>query len=338
MKFRHFINIVVPYIPAFTSGIVCIVLIYGLQLYLPEAYRSFENLRYILLLITFISILLVFILISFIFSKASRQRFTGNNLNVEIDALTQKLHHFRNAVDVLVRSKVWAPGLKEYIDEEFADLNFFQMKEFYKGRSKLAIEFIEENNRFGETENLYLEAKSLLLQNPNESKVSNFNNPRYYDKAILAKWTAHKCGSGLWYFFGYKYASFKEELDVSRIYERHQEKIMHYAVQMDMQRYQDIGFSEELISKLGEQVSEEIIPRLYSLTSQAHKRLPGIVNIAFILMLLLTIFGVFQPIATLLFQLPPLFSFISIAVVMSMLLFIVLAIYPFVMKEVNRKV
>ena len=124
MKFRHFVDSVVPYIPAFTSGIVCVILIYGLQLYLPEDYRTFENLRYILLLVTFISILLVFILIAFIFSKASRQRFTGNNLNVEIDALTQKLHHFRNAVDVLVRSKVWSPGLKDYIDEEFADLNY----------------------------------------------------------------------------------------------------------------------------------------------------------------------------------------------------------------------
>jgi hypothetical protein len=126
-------------------------------------------------------------------------------------------------------------------------------------------------------------------------------------------------------------------LDVNRIYERHQEKILSHAIQLDTQKYQDMGFSEELLSKLGEQMSEEVIPRLYALTTQAHKKLPSIVNIAFVLMLLLTIFGIFQPIATLLFQLPPIFSFISIAVVMSMLLFMVLAIYPFVMKEVNRK-
>ncbi len=337
MKLRYFINVVVPYIPAFVSGIICVGLIYGLENFLPEAFKTVENLRYILLLITFISVLLVFIFIAFIFTKASQQRFTGTNLNVEINSLTEKVHHFRNIVDILVRSKVWNPGLKEYIDEEFGDLNFFQMKEFYKGRSKLALEFIEENNRYGETENLYLESKSLLLTNPNDAKVSNFSNPKNYDKTILAKWVAHKCGSGLWYYFGYKYPSFKDELDANRIYERHQEKILSYAIQLDTQRYQDMGFSEELLSKLGEQMSEDIIPRLYELTTQAHKKLPNIVNIAFVLMLILTIFGIFQPIATLLFQLPAIFSFISIAVVMSMLLFMVLAIYPFVMKEVNRK-
>jgi hypothetical protein len=337
MKLRDFINVVVPYIPAFLSGLICIGLIYGLDNFLPEAYRTLDNLRFILLLIAFISVLLVFMFIAFIFTKANQQRSTGTNLNVEIKSLTDKVHHFRNIVDILVRSKVWNPGLKEYIDEEFGDLNFFQMKEFYKGRSKLAIEFIEENNRFGETENLYLESKSLLLEKPTDSKVSSFSNPKNYDKAILAKWVAHKCGSGLWYFFGYKYPSFKDELDVNRIYERHQEKILSYAIQLDTQRYQDMGFSEELLSKLGEQMSEDVIPRLYALTTQAHKKLPNIVNIAFVLMLILTIFGIFQPIATLLFQLPPIFSFVSIAVVMSMLLFMVLAIYPFVMKEVNRK-
>lgn len=337
MKFRNFINVVVPYIPALVSGLICIGLIYGLENFLPEAYRTVDNLRSILLLIAFISVLLVFMFIAFIFTKANQQRFTGSNLNVEINSLTQKVHYFRNIVDILVRSKVWNPGLKEYIDEEFGDLNFFQMKEFYKGRSKLALEFIEENNRYGETENLYLEAKSLLLDNPSDSKVTSYSNPKSYDKAILAKWVAHKCGSGLWYFFGYKYTNFKDELDVNRVYERHQEKIMSYAIQLDTQKYQDMGFSEELLSKLGEQMSEEVIPRLHALTSQAHKKLPSIVNIAFVLMLILTIFGIFQPIATLLFQLPPLFSFVSIAVVMSMLLFMVLAIYPFVMKEVNRK-
>jgi len=181
------------------------------------------------------------------------------------------MHHFRNIVDILVRSKVWAPGLKEYIDEEFGDLNFFMMKEFYKGRSKLALENIEENNRYGDTEALYLESKSILLADPDSSKVDTFINPRNYSTRILKKWVKHKVGSGLWHFFGYKYASFKEELDVSRIFERLQDKIISYAIQLDLNRYQDLGFSEELLSKLGEQMSEDIIPRLLTLTLQTKK-------------------------------------------------------------------
>ena len=60
-----------------------------------------------------------------------------------------------------MRSKIWLPGLKEYIDEEFSGLTFFQVKEFYKGKSKLAIEFLQEKNNYAGTENLYLELKSL---------------------------------------------------------------------------------------------------------------------------------------------------------------------------------
>ena len=122
----------------------------------------------------------------------------------------------------------------------------------FESRSSLALEYIEENNRYGDSENLYLEAKSLLLDDPSKSKVETFSNPRTYSPRILKKWVEHKCGSGIWYYFGYKYASYKDELDVNRIFERHQEKILSYAVQLDTHRYQDMGFSEDLLSKLGE--------------------------------------------------------------------------------------
>ena len=91
-----------------------------------------------------------------------------------IDALskyTEKMHHFRNIIELLLRSKMWLPGLKEYIDEEFAGLTFFDVKEFYKGKSKLAIEFLQENNHYEDTENLYLELKSLLMTDPKEKKL-----------------------------------------------------------------------------------------------------------------------------------------------------------------------
>ncbi len=337
MKLRNFIGIVAPFIPAFLSGISCFAIVYSLINWLPADLITSEKIQFVLFVIVIISVLLITILILFIFTKANQMRFAGNSLSSEISGLSQKMHHFRNIIDILVRSKVWAPGLKEYIDEEFGDLNFFDMKEFYKGRSKLALEFIEENNRYGETENLYLESKSLLLNDPSKSRVDNFSNPRVYDKRILQKWVEHKCGSGLWYFFGYKYASFKDELEVSRVYERHEEKILSYAVQLDANRYQDMGFSEELLSKIGEQMSEDIIPRLYSLTLQAHQRLPNIVNGAYVLLLLLMLCGVFLPISAILFQLSVIFSFISLAVVLSILLFLVLGIYPYVQQEINTE-
>ncbi len=337
MKFLNFVKIVVPNIPALVSGLFCLCILYGLEIYLPPNYIDPTLLNRILLIVITISVILVFILIAFIFSKANSIRFQGSNLNSEISGLTQKLHHFRDLIDTLVRSKVWNPGLKEYIDEEFGDLNFFKMKEFYKGRSKIALEFIEENNRYGETENLYLEAKSLLLNTPSSTRTEDYSNPRTYDKKILSKWVEHKCGSGLWYYFGYKYTNFKDELNVQRVYERHQDKMVNLAIQIDAQKYQDMGFSEELLSKVGEQMSEEIIPRLHSLTIQAHQRLPKIVNGAYILVLTTTLLGVFLPITSMVLKLDELYAFISISTVMSILLFIVLGIYPYVMNEVNRQ-
>lgn len=337
MRSRKLVRYVVPYVPAVISILSCFTIILGLQKWLPATQLVQENLSYVMLALCFISILLAVVILIFILNKTNQLRYRGGSLHKELYALTQKVHNFRNIVEILVRSKVWAPGLAEYIDEEFANLNFFMMKEFYKGKSKLALEYIEENNRYGESESLYLEAKSALLTDPAQSKIDPFINPRSYNVRILKKWVEHKMGSGLWHYFGYKYPSFKDELDVNRIFERHQDKILNYAIQLDLNRYQDMGFSEHLLSKLGEQMSEEVIPRLLELTLQTRQRIPKIINITYALMVLLIIFGVFQPLALFLFTLPALFAYISIAVVTSMLLFIMLAIYPFVLQEINSK-
>ncbi len=331
---RNFVKLVVPFIPALFSVCGAVAIVLGLFLYLPEENKP--QLTTILYLITVISVLLIVILLGFILSKTTQLRYKGNTLGQDIQKLTQQVHYFRDIADILVRSKVWSPGLKEYIDEEFSNLNYFQVKEFYKGRSKLALEYIEEKDRYGETEVLYLETKSLLLNDPTKSKVDGYMNPKEYDVRMLKKWTEHKVGMGWNHYFGFKYNQFKDELDVQRIYERHQDKILKYAVELDTIRYQDMGFSEELLSKLGMHLSEEVIPQLLTLTLQSVRAVPRIINIAFALLVILIIFGVLQPIVVVLFSLDALFGYISIATVLGMLIFLMLSIYPYVTKEINR--
>ena len=123
-----------------------------------------------------------------------------------LSKITQKMHNFRTIIDILMRSKMWLPGLKEYIDDEFMGLNFFEVKEFYKGKSKLAIEFLQESHHYEDTENLYLEMKSLVMTSPKDKQIPEaIKYPRMYDKDMVSKWLEHKCGSGLWYYFGYKF-------------------------------------------------------------------------------------------------------------------------------------
>jgi len=114
--------------------------IIGLILYFPL--ENISQLSSALQIIAIISIVLVVVIIGFILSKTAQLQFTGDSTNAEIEKLTQQMHYFRDIADILVRSKVWAPGLKEYIDDEFTNLNYFLVKEFYKGRSKLALEYI----------------------------------------------------------------------------------------------------------------------------------------------------------------------------------------------------
>ena len=147
---------------------------------------------------------------------------------ITLSKITQQMHNFRSIVELLIQIQDLAcQDLAEYIDDEFAGLTFFEVKEFYKGKSKLAIEFLQESHHYEDTENLYLELKSLLMTHPKEKNIpESIRYPKIYNQDIVAKWLEHKCGSGLWYYFGYKYGSFKESLDYNAVFERHQEKIM----------------------------------------------------------------------------------------------------------------
>jgi hypothetical protein len=330
---RNFVKTVVPFIPALMSVCGGITMMISLELFFTNDHLP--ELKNILLLLLFLSSILVVVLLGFILSKTARLKFSGDSLSQEIQKLTQQVHYFRDIADILLRSSVWAPGLKEYIDEEFSSLNYFLVKEFYKGRSKLALEYIEEKDRYGETEILYLETKALLLNDPSKSSVKGYMNPKEYDVRMLKKWTEHKVGMGWNHYFGFKYNQFKEELDIHRVYERHQERILKYATQLDPIRYRGMGFSEELISKLGMHLSEEVLPQLLSLTSQSVRKVPKVITVAFILIVLLVIFGVIQPTITLLFGLNVVFGFISITVVVSIIFFLMLSIYPFVKREIN---
>lgn len=254
----------------------------------------------------------------------------------DLDKITQKMHSFRNIIDLLYKSKMWLPGLKQYLDEEYANLNYFEVKEFYKGYSKLAIEFLQENHPFQDTENLYLEFKALLITSPKEKVVTeNIRYPRHYDNAIVEKWLEHKCGSGLWYYFGYKFATFKNALDLEAVYERHQDKIMTLAQSIDSEAFEDSSFNEVFLSKLGEYMNKEVIPKLHQYQTFAARKLPKMVNYIFSLFIILVVFGVLLPLFYYLFQLDPLVAILSISTSIGVILFIASSFYQFLTKEIE---
>ncbi|MEX0997310.1 MAG: hypothetical protein WDZ45_09710 [Flavobacteriaceae bacterium] len=259
-----------------------------------------------------------------------------NSIVSDLDNVTQKMHSFRNIIDLLYRSKMWLPGLRQYLDEEYTNLNFFEVKEFYKGYSKLAIEFLQENHPYQDTENLYLEFKALLITSPNEKIVQeNIRYPRHYDNAIVEKWLEHKCGSGLWYYFGYKFTTYKSALDLDSVFERHQDKIMTLAQSIDSETFEDSSFNEVFLSKLGEYMNKEVIPKLHQFQTFAAQKLPKMVNSIFSLFIVLVSFGVLLPLLYLLLNLDTIFAIISVSMTLGVLFYIMTSFYQFLTKEIE---
>jgi len=337
MRKKPFYNDIFTIIPLILSGLLCIGLLFLFRQKListPDFNLQLSNLSSIFIGIS--GFLSAIILIYLVFSTVGLK--TNRNFAVEsLSKITQKMHDFRTIIEILMQSKMWLPGLKEFIDDEFEGLTFFDVKEFYKGKSKLAIEFLQENKNYTDTETLYLEMKSLLLTNPKEKKVAeNISYPSIYNKDIVEKWLEHKCGSGLWYYFGYKFGAYKEALKIESVFERHQDKIMTLANTIDHEVFEDSSFNEVFLSKLGEYMSNEVIPKLYQVQENLGSQMPRMMRYLYLIFVILVLFGVLLPLLFLLFNLSIFTLALSFSLVISLIFYITTSLYQFLQKEINN--
>jgi hypothetical protein len=334
MKRKLLVQDVYAVIPLVFSGVLCITLIYLLRQKIVASPQFMEQLSNLASLFIGISGFTAALIMVYLASAAMRLKAAKILAVGNLSGITQKMHHFRNIIELLYRSKMWLPKLKEYIDDEFEGLTFFEVKEFYKGKSKLAIEFLEESNSFEDTENLYLEMKSLLMANPRDKRVpENIIYPSSYSKDIVSKWLEHKCGSGLWYYFGYKYGVFKNALDLEAVFERHQEKIILLANSIDSEHFEDSSFNEVFLSRLGEYMNKEVVPKLFQFQDNAGKGLPTIMRYLYFIFLSMALFGVLVPLFFLLFNLPIITLVISFSFVVSTVFLIATTFYQFLNRE-----
>jgi hypothetical protein len=336
MRNRSFTKDLYAFIPIVLSGLLCIALVFLLWqkvLFDEEFKKTISDLSSLFIGISGVlaTLIMIYLASSAIGLKSKRHRVIEG-----LSKITQKMHYFRNIIEILMNSKMWLPGLKEYIDDEFDGLTFFDVKEFYKGKSKLAIEFLQENHHYGDTENLYLEMKSLLFSKAKDKRVpKNVIYPKIYNKDIIEKWLEHKSGSGLLYYFGYKFGIYKETLDINAVYERHQDKIMTLANSIDPEAFEDSSFNEVFLSKLGDYFISDLLPKLYNLQDEIDNRLPSLLRYLYVIFMILVVFGVFLPILYLLFSLPIFAIVISFSMVVSIIFFIAISFYQFLSKEIN---
>jgi len=319
------------------SGIICIVLIFLLYNKYQDTRGFEETLKRTSTIFIGISGFLSAILMVFLAASAMRQKLYTTKIIHKISKTTQKMHNFRNIAEILFHSNIWLPGLKDYMEKDYADLSYFEVKEFYKGKSKLAIEFLQETHHFGETENLYLELKSLLMTNPKEKHIpETLNYPIFYDNSILEKWLEHKCGSGLWYVFGYKFGNYKESLNLEAVFERHREKILTLANTINPDMFEDSSFNEVFFSKLWEHLTKDVMPKLSQFQSYIDRKTPQLIYYLYIVFLLLTIFGVLLPITYLMLSFSVVTLIVGFSIVISTIFYVAVTFHIFLSKEVNR--
>lgn len=337
MKKKPFYKEVVTSIPLIFSGLLCISLIFILWQKSDRILSYNEHLSDLTTIFICISGFLATLIMIYLASVAVIHKKRNTAEDTGFSKITQQMHDFRTIIELLIQSKMWLPDLKEFIDEEFEDLSFFEVKEFYKGKSKLAIEFLQENKNYAETENLYLEMKSLLMTSSKDKKiVANISYPSYYSKDIVEKWLEHKSGSGLWYYFGYKFGFYKEALDLEAVYERHQDKIMNLARSIDNKLFEDSSFNEVFLSKLGEYMSKEVMPKLYAIQKAQGNPMSILMLYFYAIFLTLSIFGVLLPLLYLLLNLPILVLIVSVAFVVSCFFFLTTTFYYFLSSELKN--
>ncbi len=319
------------------SGAICAGLIFLLYDKYLNSLGFEDNLKKLTSIYIGISGFLSAILMVFLAASAMRQKLFKAKIIHKISKTTQKMHNFRTIAEILFNSNIWLPGLKDYMEKDYAALTYFDVKEFYKGKSKLAIEFLQETHHFGETENLYLELKSLLMTDPKDKHIpETIDYPIFYDNDIIEKWVEHKCGSGLWYVFGYKFGNYKESLNLEAVFERHREKILTLANTIDQDKFENSSFNEIFFSKLWEHLTKNVIPKLSQFQSHINRKTPRLIYYLYIVFFLLMVFGVLLPLTYLMLGFSVLAIIVGYSIVISTIFYVAVTFHIFLSKEVNR--
>ena len=324
-------------IPLVFSSILCILLVYFLDQKITNTPAFFETLQQQISTFIGISGFTAIVLLGYIVFSIfgiNRVIVSGDN---QLNALIEKMNIARKIIEIIFKSKLWATEVKTFIDEEFAGLSFFEVKEFYKGKSKLAIEFLEEKKGFDDTDTLYLELKSLLYTQPKQKNLpTTIEYPSQYNPAILEKWLEHKVGSGLWYHFGYRFGDFKNTLDLDALHERHQDKIMALASSIDPVSFEESSFNDVFLSKFGEYINKDLIPKLFEAQSNKQNGLSKTLQLLYMLFGSMVVIGVLIPLLCVLLGLPPFLLVISYSFVISAIVFMVISGLSFLTKTLTN--
>ncbi|MFT5077790.1 MAG: hypothetical protein ACI917_000293, partial [Patiriisocius sp.] len=124
-------------LPILSAGFICIALCFYLWNKSQTDILLVSNLLDLAPIFIGISVLFILTLMGYLYHSVLALKKLKSTAVSALLSATQKMHNARRIIEILMGSKMWLPGLQEYIDEDFEGLTYFDVKDFYKGNSKL---------------------------------------------------------------------------------------------------------------------------------------------------------------------------------------------------------
>lgn len=284
-----------------------------------------------------ISGILSAILITYLVSKVLQIRSEKISKQTELFELTQKVHKFRTIISIILNSNLWANGIRNFVEVTFKGLTYYDIRQVSIVRSQSsnqAQNFIKQKK--SDTASLFLELKSFNSNSIFDRKLhSEFDVNEYYETEMLKNWVEYGCGTGLWRFFTDQWSVYSSDFHFDNVYIGDKEKIEKFSSLIDKERYLNHAFGPDLLSQLGVQFTEDILPRLARLQHFIEKGLPLIVKYLFSILILLVIFGVTLPFIVKVYGLPPIFDIISASFLLTVCFYFIISFYDFLCEEIR---
>ena len=136
--------------------------------------------------------------------------------------------------------------------------------------------------------------------------------------------------------FGFRFGDFKNTLDLDALHERHQDKIMALANSIDPISFEESSFNDVFLSKFGEYINKDLIPKLFEAQSNKQNGLSKTLQLLYMLFGSMVVIGVLIPLLSILLGLPPFLLVLSYSFVISAIVFMVISGLSFLSKTLTN--
>lgn len=223
------------------------------------------------------------------------------------------------------------------MENKYKTISFYDVRKvvFVHGTelSPLAAEFIENE---GGIKNLYLQIRSFFRPNPLADPTlycREFDVAVYYDLSELELWYTFNCGNGLYYYFNHEWVNYQNAINFNVISAGDQQEVKEHCIKINAERYRNIPFGNELYDILGQEFTEDLLPRLYNLSQTINGPMPAPIRFLSRILSTMIVLGIIIPFMVTMGLIGQWSATITVSAVLSLLLYLALTFHKTLSSE-----